>query len=262
MKRRWILLAVLAALAAALSGGAPARAAAGDRLFGVSVNRIINDDFTPAHWNAPLRAVRASGITQARTDAFWMWAEPAPPRHGVHTYDWARLDAVAKALASHGLRWVPILDYSALWAASLRTDYHSPPTSNDDYADYARAFAARYGRGGSFWANHPRLRALPVTDYEIWNEPNNGEWFWKPKPDAARYADMYLKARSAIRTVDPHATVVVGGLVAHPSFVEAMYAARPDLRGHVDAIGWHAYAPRVRGLVKGLRELRATLELQ
>src|SRR3954447_9714922 len=104
MGRRSILLA---ALALALSGSAPAHASGDGALFGVSVNRIINDDFTPSHWNAPLRAVRASGITQARTDAFWMWAEPAPPRHGVHTYDWKRLDAVARALASHGLRWLP-----------------------------------------------------------------------------------------------------------------------------------------------------------
>ena len=190
-----------------------------------------------------------------------MWAEPAPPRRGVHRYRWDRLDAVAAALARHRLRWLPILDYSALWAASLPTDYHSPPTSNDDYAAYARAFAARYGRGGSFWAKHPDLPRLPVTDYEIWNEPNNGQWFWKPKPDAARYADMYLKARTAIRSVDSNATVVVGGLVAHAGFVAKMYAARPDLHGNVDAIGWHAYGPRIRVLERGVRELRQTLEL-
>src|SRR3954454_5069605 len=110
MGRRSILIAVFAL---ALSGVASAHAAPGrGPLFGMSVNRVFNDDFTPAHWDAPLRAVRASGITQARTDAFWMWSEPHPPRHGVHRYDWRRLDAVARALAGHGLRWLPILDYS------------------------------------------------------------------------------------------------------------------------------------------------------
>src|SRR4051812_35095915 len=258
MMRRSVLLALLA-----LWGGAPtARAADAGRLFGVSVNRIVNDDFTPTHWDAPLSAVRASGITQARTDAFWMWAESGPPRQGVHRYDWRRLDAVARALASHRLRWLPILDYSAIWAATYKGDYHSPPRSNADYAAYARAFAARYGRGGSFWRSHPRLPRLPVTDYEIWNEPNNGKWFWKPKPDAARFADMYLRARAEIRAVEGRPPVVVGGLVAHPSFVRAMSAARPDLRGKVDGLGWHAYAPRVDGLLKGLRDLRATLELE
>jgi hypothetical protein len=259
MIARWALPAVLAL---AVSGAAPARAADPGRLFGVSVNRIVNDDFTPRHWDAPLRAVRASGIHQARTDAFWMWAEPRPPRRGVHRYDWRRLDAVATALARHRLSWLPILDYSAIWAASYRGDYHSPPRRNSDYAAYARAFASRYGRGGSFWRSHRGLPRLPVTVYEIWNEPNNGKFFWKPRPDAARFADMYLRARAAIHAVDDRSTVVVGGLVAHPAFVRKMYAARPDLRGKVDALGWHAYAPRVEGLLSGLRELRAALELE
>src|SRR3954454_8991413 len=259
MVRSSVLLAVLAL---AVGGAAPARAADAGSLFGVSVNRIVNDDFTPRHWDAPLRAVRASGITQARTDAFWMWAEPRPPLRGVHRYDWRRLDAVATALASHRLRWLPILDYSAIWAATYRGDYHSPPRRTADYVASAGPSATRYARGGAFCRRHPRLPRLPVTDYEIWNEPNNGQFFWKPKPDAARFADMYLRARAAIHAVDKRATVVVGGLVAHPSFVMKMYAARPDLRGHVDALGWHAYAPRVAGLLQGLRELRATLELE
>jgi hypothetical protein len=259
MFRRTVLLALFALAAA---GAGPAAAADRPPVFGVNVNRVINDDFTPAHWNKPFGDVRASGLTEARTDAFWMWAEPRPPRHRVHTYEWWRLDAVATALARHHLRWLAVLDYSAIWAATYKGDYHSLPRSNADYAAYARAFAARYGRGGSFWRRHPRLPRLPVTDYEIWNEPNNGKWFWKPRPDAGRYADMYLRARTAIHAVDPRATVLVGGLVAHPSFVRAMYAARPDLHGKVDALGWHAYAPRVEGLLTGLRDLRETLELE
>jgi hypothetical protein len=257
MGRRGTLLAVLA-LALAPAPTARAAAPPGD-MFGVSVNRVFNDDFTPAHWDAPLAAVRASGIRQARSDAFWGWAEPSAPVNGAHMYDWRRLDAEALALARHDLIWLPILDYSADWAASDPSNYHSPPTSNDDYAAYARAFAERYGRGGSFWSQHPELAPLPVTDYEIWNEPN-GAWFWRPAPDAAAYADMYLKARAAIHEADPAATVVVGGLVANATYVEAMYAARPELRGNVDAIGWHAYAPTVNGMIRGVRGLRVTLE--
>jgi polysaccharide biosynthesis protein PslG len=237
---------------------APAGLTRTDQMFAVSVNRVFNDDFTPADRDTSLAAVRASGLRQARSDAFWMWAEPNPPANGEHSYDWERLDAEAGALAKHGLRWLPILDYSAPWAASVPSDYHSPPRSDDDYAAYARAFAERYGRGGSFWVEHPELDPVPVTDYEIWNEPN-GHWAWRPRPDAARYADLYLKARAAIRAADPRATVVVGGLVAHAGFVAKLYAARPGLRGNVDAIGWHAYSKQVKGIVRGVRELRQTL---
>jgi hypothetical protein len=256
MGRRGTLLAITAlvlALAIGSSTRATTEVALPQEMFAISVNRVFNDDFTPARWDAPLSAVHDTGFRAARSDAFWMWAEPAPPHEGVHTYEWTKLDAEAGALARHALRWVPILDYSAPWAASDPGNYHSPPTSLDDYAAYAKAFAQRYGRGGS------HAGPMPVTTYEIWNEPN-GPWFWHPTPDPAVYADMYLKARAAIKSVDPDATVVVGGLVADATFVEQMYAARPELRGNVDAIGWHAYAPTPNGIFRGVRGLRRTLE--
>src|SRR3954449_8117124 len=211
MSRRGLLIALIAL---ALAPAADARAQASSATtFGVSVNRVFNDDFTPARWSAPLQAVHDAGIRQARSDAFWMWAEPgAPATDGTRHYTWSKLDAEAGALAAHGLRWLPILDYSATWAASDASDYHSPPRDLADYADYASAFAKRYGRGGTYWAQHS-AGAQPVATYEIWNEPN-GAWFWRPAPDAATYADMYLGARAAIKAVDPQARVVVGGLVA------------------------------------------------
>src|SRR4051812_41677958 len=256
MGRRAMLIATTALVLALAIGSttlATPEAGAPADMFGISVNRVFNDDFAPSRWDAPLSAVYDTGLRGARSDAFWMWAEPAPPRDGVHSYDWGKLDAEAGALARHGLRWLPILDYSAPWAASDPANYHSPPTSLDDYAAYAKAFAQRYGRGGSHAA------PLPVTTYEIWNEPN-GPWFWHPTPDPAVYADMYLKARAAIKSVDPDATVVVGGLVADATFVERMYAARPELRGNVDAIGWHSYAPTPAGIFRAVRGLRQTLE--
>ena len=253
MVRRGLLVALVAS---ALAGAAPAHA---DEMFGVNVNRVFNDDFTPAHWDAPLAAVRASGLRQARSDAFWMWAEPNAPDQGRHTYTWSWLDAEATALAKHDLRWQPILDYSAVWAAGDPSDYHSPPTSNADYAAYARAFASRYGRGGTFWAAHPEIAPLPVTSYEIWNEPDVAS-FWRPAPDPAVYADMYLQARAAIHEVDPQATVVVGGLAGGVSYVQAMYSARPDLAGNVDAVGWHAYGSSVERMVRGVRALRLALD--
>src|SRR5436305_10468240 len=98
MLRRVLMAAIVVALALAPVSRTRATAVPpADAMFGVSVNRVINDDFTPAHWDAPLAAVAASGIRQARTDAFWGWAEPAPPRGGRHSYGWAMLDAVAGA---------------------------------------------------------------------------------------------------------------------------------------------------------------------
>ena len=123
---------------------------------------------------------------------------PTPPAAGVHHYDWAFDDRVAGLLAQAGLQWLPVLDYSVAWAQSIPGQDHSPPRSAADYAAYAGAFAARYGPGGTFWAAHPELVAKPVTTIEIWNEPDNGE-FWTPTPNAAAYADMYAGARPGHR---------------------------------------------------------------
>jgi hypothetical protein len=73
---------------------------------------------------------------------------------------------------------------------------------------------------------------------------------------------MYLRARGAIRSVDRSATVIVGGLVAHPYYVMKMFAARPDLRGNIDAFGWHAYGRSVSELEDGVHDLRAVLQLE
>ena len=38
-------------------------------------------------------------------------------------------------------------------------------------AAFVSSFAQQYGRGGTFWSQHPELPYLPVESYEIGNEP-------------------------------------------------------------------------------------------
>jgi hypothetical protein len=223
--------------------------------FGVNVNRLFNDmTYSAAQIDAQLAAVRATGATLARSDAFWEAAEPQAPADGRHRYDWSFDDRVAAALAAHGLTWLPIIDYTAPWAESVAGQDHSPPRPDAvaDYAAYAGAFAARYGSGGAFWRTHPGLTAVPVTAIEIWNEPDNPE-FWAPGPDAAAYAQMYLAARAEIDAADPAIRVLVGGLTNASAFLPEMVRAAPQLVGHVDGVAVHPYGTpavvlnRVRG---------------
>jgi hypothetical protein len=241
--------------------GPPARPAPSTEQFGINVNRLFNDrTYSPQRIDAQLQALRATGATVARSDALWEAAEPTAPAGAVHHYDWSFDDTIAAALAGHGLQWLPIIDYSAPWAQSIAGVDHSPPTAAGDYAAFAGAFAARYGTGGAFWRAHPNLTAKPVDTYEIWNEPDNPA-FWRPMPDAARYADLYASARNAIAAVDPTAAVIVGGLTHVDEFVPAMLAARPDLRGHIDGVGLHPYGANplvvVGNVVKARRVLSA-----
>jgi len=240
--------------------GPPALPAPSTPALGINVNRVFNDRaFSPEQIDAHLAAVRATGVELARSDAHWSAAEPEPPAGPTHRYDWTFNDTVAGALAAHGLRWLAIIDYSAGWAASVPGDLHSAPRSSADYAAYAGAFAARYGRGGTFWAEHPELPALPVTTFEIWNEPDSAA-FWAPAPDAARYMDLYVRARNAIKAADPEARVVIGGLIGAPTYLPQLLAARPDARGHVDGVAIHPYASNPLGVVAGVRDARRALD--
>lgn len=244
--------------AAPVAPGPPGQSPPTQQALGVNVNLLFNgDSYNRAQIAAQLQAVRATGATVARSDAFWESAEPAAPVDGVHHYDWQFDDEVAGALATAGLRWMPILDYTAPWAQSIAGQDHSPPSSAADYAAYGAAFAARYGTGGSFWREHPSLEPEPVQTFEIWNEPDNAQ-FWTPAPDAARYARLYQQARDAILAADPSGRVVVGGLTRPSTFLPAMLAAVPALRGHLDGIAIHPYGdPLV--LLSKVRAARAAI---
>ena len=227
--------------------------------FGVNVNRLFNDGtFSQSEIDAQLAALHATGATLARSDALWEASEPAPPDGSLHHFVWSFDDEIAGSLAAHGLRWLPIVDYSAPWAQSRPGVDHSPPTSYSDYAAYAAALAMRYGQGGTFWRSHPDLPRLPVETYEIWNEPDNPV-FWEPVPNPGAYAALYIAARAAIHGADPRAVVLVGGLSNPARFLPAMLTAAPGLRTGIDGVAVHPYGADAAAVIAHIAADRALL---
>ena len=232
--------------------------------FGVNVQGLA--DLPRGQVERHLDVIAAGGLELVRRDASWDVAEPEPPVGGRRDYRWERFDRELAGYARHGLRWLPIVDYSTPWAASVPGDPFSPPARTDDYAAYAAALAARYGTNGSFWSEHPELPRLPVTRYEIWNEPN-AELFWHPSAGAPeRYAELYQAAQQAIRAADPAARVIVGGLALantnvtdQHAFMRAMVAHRPQLAQTIDAVALHPYAPTPAAVLDQIAEFRDTL---
>jgi polysaccharide biosynthesis protein PslG len=241
------------------SGAGPsAQPAPSGEVFGASVNLLFNGSgYSVAQIATQLRALKGTGATVARSDAFWEAAEPTPPAGDVHHYQWQFDDNIAASLAAAGLRWMPILDYTAPWAQSVAGQDHSPPKDAVDFAAYAGAFAARYDAGGAFWRAHPELTPEPVQTFEIWNEPDNAQ-FWARAPDAAAYAELYQRARDAILAADPSGRVIVGGLTNPSGFLPAMLSALPQLRGHIDGVGIHPYGNPLVVLAK-VRAARAAI---
>jgi hypothetical protein len=219
----------------------PAQVAPAAQQYGANVNLLFDQPSSSIGFLLrQMRALRATGATLARSDALWEASEPTPPVHGVHHYNWAFDDRVAALLALTGLRWLPVLDYTAPWDQSVPGQDHSPPRVIAEYADYVRAFAQRYGPDGRFWRERPQIPAQPVQTFEIWNEPDNAQ-FWTPAPRASQYAALYTAARNAIDSVDPEARVIIGGLEQPTVYLPELVAADPDLRNQVDGVAVHPY---------------------
>jgi hypothetical protein len=245
-----------------LLAGTSSAQAAYDGFYGVNAQGLFA--LPSSSWGTNLSQMSSGGLQVVRRDAPWVVAEPRAPANGVHTYNWTSFDTQVTAYAQHHLRWLPIIDYSTSWSGQVPGDVMSGVARVQDYRAYAAAFARRYGRGGTFWSAHPELPQLPVTKYEIWNEPNL--WtFWHPQEDAPeRYADLYLATRSTLHGVDPNANVMVAGLAlpggALPTdFVQRMYRHRPDLRGNIDSFGLHPYMWTLDGVLLRIGQFRELL---
>jgi hypothetical protein len=218
------------------------------------------------------------GVGFVRSSFDWTQIEPSPPVGGQHTYRFAPLDGWVGTLASQHLRWLPTVKGGPIpeWAASPSAPpecgTNSPPDGTVDYSALMEALARRYGRGGSFWHEHPEVPYEPVTEYEVWNEPNFGR-LWCPKPEPAAYARLYLAARDAVHAVDPRAVVLIGGLAAfttdepgppaktsYRTFLSTAVEAVPALDHAVDAVAVHPYGKDPTAVLQALRGFRKALD--
>lgn len=192
-----------------------------------------------------LKTLRAAGVTWIRDDFDWATVQPTPT-----SYDWTRPDLLMRAAARARVHVLAIIGYSARWAASISRDEISAPRQDAEYAAYARRVVLRYGPNGEFWRMHRKLRPMPLTAVELWNEPW-AWWYWHPQPDPDRYARLSHAAAVAIRRAKPHTTILIAGDAftyerdeSFRPFIERVLAADPALSTLVSAYSIHLYSGR------------------
>ncbi len=190
-----------------------------------------------------LAAAAAADLGLVRVAPLWEFTEPSPPRGGQHLYTWRFDDFIAARLAAHSFKWIAVLAYAPGWNSLEPAKLHAAPRSPRDFAAYAEALARRY-RG-------------QITAYEIWNEENS-PIFWRPRPDAAAYAQLYLAARAAIHLADPGAPVLIGGLANGTPFLSELLAI-PGVAGQIDGVAVHPYDAGPLQVVARVRDYRRTL---
>ncbi len=152
----------------------------------IGVNAAL-EQYDDAQLKTELARIKQSGFTWIRQTFPWAQIEPAPDQ-----FDWAQWDRIVQAAGD--LKMIAVLDTAPTWAAASNSQ---PPTSNLQFANFARAFAQRYGDR--------------IDTYQIWDEPNLGDR-WRGEVNPIEYAELLRQARDAIKQVDPTATIVLAGL--------------------------------------------------
>ncbi len=107
-----------------------------------------------------------------------------------------------------------------------------------------------WNHADNYWGQFVHKTVLHFKDrmhaWEIWNEPNLGD-YWQGTPE--QFAQMMKVSYLAIKAADPKAIVVTAGLYreAQPGFAERMFrsmAADPAARQNnnfADAVAYHLY---------------------
>jgi hypothetical protein len=192
-----------------------------------------------------IAALRAAGVRYSREDMEWEDVEPAPGR-----FDWRRWDTIVAASARQGLRLIAIPNGSPAWATGVVGKPPVDDRSSAGYAAFVRAAIERYGTRGTFWTQNPHLPRVPITMWDVWNEPYEPAG-WGGPPDPAAYARMYRRVVQAGRDADPRARFMLetdtgtsGQGWPQPPFLEAMLSSDPGLAGDIDIASVHPYSGR------------------
>jgi hypothetical protein len=188
-----------------------------------------------------------SGAESVRTAFYW----PSAQRDGNAPPDLAHLDGIVLQAARRGLPVLPIVTGTPGWAASRAHDETSPPRDNKLYTAFLRTLVARYGPSGSLWAEHPEVRARPIRDWQIWNEPNLTRYWTPPKGQgfARSYVKLLKAADRALKSADRGSRTILAGL-PNESWIALRRVYKAGGRRAFDAVALHPYTGKPRNVVR------------
>jgi Glycosyl hydrolase catalytic core len=211
------------------------------------------------------------GLTDAkvRTARFLLlWREVQPSKG---SFDWARNDLVVGRFASHGIRPVPFAYGSPAW---VNTFIARPPVDSaaheQAWRDFLDAAVARYGPGGSYWANgyhqqFPGATPLPIQSWQVWSEPSfqNFDPGGTVAHAAQKYARLLKVSHDAIKAKDSNAKIVLAGnpccgTWTASSFLKNLYQV-PGARDDFDVAAVHPYGRNVDDVRSQLVQFRAVM---
>ncbi len=270
--RAWV--AALAIAAAGIAVTASPAAAIPANFWGVSPQATPTvEEFQRLH---------AGGVDSVRIPVGWGAIETAP---GVT--DFSPVDRLVSGAAQAGIDVLPFIYNAPSWAVasvavpgshgSVRAPKTLPVKTAAQRAaweNFLRIVVGRYGPGGAFWAANPALSERPIRTWQIWNEQNFMYFVVRPSP--ADYGKLVNISSSAIKSVDPGAKLILGGMFARPKqaefkkkppqayfatdFLDQLYKTTPGIKNKFSGVALHPYTTAYQQLAPDIEEFRAVLK--
>jgi hypothetical protein len=221
---------------------------------------------------AEFEAMRRGGVATYRWLVSWPTLQPSaevPP-------DWSTTDRLVAVLAENGIQPLPmvhgapcfVVDCSQLspGEANVRAPIESPQARRA-WTRFLGELVGRYGPDGAFWSASPSVPYQPITVWQIWNEENTPK-FYGPPPSVKGYAELLAISSRAIRSHDPKAQILLGGMAANPGqrgsieaprFLDELYATG-EAKRHFDGVAVHPYARSARKVEGHVLDIRRVIE--
>ncbi|HEY1012388.1 MAG TPA: hypothetical protein VGE07_06740 [Herpetosiphonaceae bacterium] len=200
-------------------------------------NRVRSDEM-----ETMIALMREAGVQWNREEISWdhvQFAPGGPFRWGGDAAGFYNYDRAIQLQADAGIQMLGLLDYNPAWFKSKNPH---PEEWIDDWGDYVYQTVARYGRDRG-----------QIKYWEIWNEPNlAASGYESGLYDVADYVRVLKVAQAAIRSADPEAKIVLGGVANIWSEVPANAYDTVDYLtriadeggwGTFDILGLHPYRP-------------------
>jgi len=227
-----------------------------------------------------LQRLKLGGVDSIRVPIVWNSIQSIK---GVAP-DWSSMDGEIADAAQAGIDVLPFVYGAPTWVVSAAGGIASrPPTTlpvktgpqRSAWVAFLKLAVGRYGPSGSFWAENPSVPRRPIRTWQIWNEENFKYFVAKPNP--ADYGKLVKISYSAIKSADPGAKIILGGLFAKPGeaipkrknppayfatdFLEQMYRTNPGIKTKFNGIALHPYTGKYQDLTADIEEVRALLKV-
>ena len=171
--------------------------------------------------------------------------------------NFTQLDKVVELASTRRMTLLPVVLYAPTWDASTHPRTFAIPRRDGPYGQFMAALVQRYGPHGTFWqSHHPKV---PVTMWQVWNEPNI-KVFWFKQPFQRSYMALLKAAHSAIKRADPRAKVVLAGM---PNFSWKQLAGIYRIHGArklFDVVAVHPYTKQPQGVITILEKVRQVMD--